>query len=76
MDKQMIMVRMLAPIYFTVRVPCGAWWQGIRHSADVGILVNRAFDHVSGPNPCENCAETRDSGPVSRENVGTSIEPR
>jgi hypothetical protein len=70
----MISIRMLEPIYFTVRVPCGTWWQGIRHSADVDILVNRAFRHVSGPNPCENCAKTRRSEPVSRKNASKSID--
>ena len=35
-------------IYFHVTAPCGHSWQGMRHTDDVRIVVDRAMDHACG----------------------------
>lgn len=52
----MMSIYVTGPIYFAVSAPCGESWQGMRHSDDVRIILDRAMDH---PGNCGRCAALR-----------------
>jgi hypothetical protein len=43
-EPDMIVIRSTG-LYFTASASCGCVWQGMRHSDDVRIVVDRAVDH-------------------------------
>lgn len=51
-------VKLVPPLYFSVSAPCGMWWQGMRDSDDVAILMKRAMAH---PAECPDCAKLREA---------------
>lgn len=54
----MINIRVIDGLHFTAMSRCGQWWQGMRHSEDVRIVVDRAMDHAKS---CEKCAAMIDA---------------
>jgi hypothetical protein len=51
-----IEIRVVDAMYFSVSVPCGQAWPGMRHTDDVRIVVERAMDHADN---CQDCARAR-----------------
>ncbi len=43
-------------IYFSVAVPCGQTWPGMRNTEDVQIVMDRAMKHVKA---CEACRKVK-----------------
>lgn len=48
----MLKVKVIGSLYFSVSAPCGTWWQGMRHSDDVRLIIDRALDHLD---ECATC---------------------
>lgn len=55
----MINIRVLDPLHFAAAAPCGQSWQGMRHTNDVRIVVDRAMDHAK---TCEKCSNSIERG--------------
>lgn len=54
----MLKISVIDPLYFGVTAPCGQSFNGMRHTDDVRIVIDRAMDH---PRDCERCADRRRS---------------